>query len=147
MSYSGRFVPKNPRKYIGVGTVPIYKSRYELIVFDRLDTDSKVVRWGYEVIEIPYFCKIDNKIHKYKTDIYCEVMKDGQLQKYIIEIKSSEDLNPPSKPTLVNRKSRDRYNFKMRTYIVNMSKWRAAQDFCAKTGFKLIFLTEKDLMS
>lgn len=145
MSYTGPYQLKNPGKYMGIGTYPIYKSRNELIVFSKLDTDSKVVRWGYEILEIPYFNRIDNKIHKYKIDIYCEIRQGEMLLKCLIEIKSNEDLHPPVKPTLVNMRSRQRYNYNMRTYIVNVSKWKAAADFCKKAGFKMMFLTEKDI--
>jgi hypothetical protein len=127
------------------GPALIYKSRNELIVFDKMDNDPNVIRWGYEILEIPYFCQIDKKIHKYKTDIYCEINKGGQLLKCVIEVKQSEDLKQPSRPTLANRQSMQRYNYNMRQYIVNMNKWKAAVDFCQKAGMKMMFLTEKDL--
>lgn len=145
MSYVGRYTLKNPKKYLGIGTSPIYKSRNELIAFNKFDMDDKVLRWGYEIIEIPYFCQIDNKIHKYKTDIYCEIKKGDEIIRCIIEIKQSTDLHPPVKPTLMNQRSKQRYAYSMRSYIVNMNKWKAAADFCKKANFKMVLLTEKDL--
>lgn len=145
MSYAGRYILKNPRKYMGVGQNPIYKSRMELVVFDRLDNDPKVIRWGYEILGIPYFSKLDKKMHTYKTDIFCEVKRGEVVERYVIEIKSSSDMVQPRKPNLMNPKSKARFNFAMKTYIVNTSKWQAAQAFCNKSGLKLIFLTEKDL--
>ena len=130
---------------MGIGQFPIYKSRNELVVFSKLDTDAAVTRWGYEILDIPYFNRIDSKIHKYKVDIYCEVQRGGQLIKCLIEIKSKEDLHAPVKPTLINRRSRDRYNFAVRTYIVNSCKWKAAIEFCKKANFKMMLLTEDDI--
>ena len=146
MSYVGRYILKNPQKYMGnLGSALIYKSRNELIVFNKMDNDPNVVRWGYEILEIPYFCQIDKKIHKYRTDIYCEIKQGNQLLKCVIEVKQSEDLKTPNRPSLTNHKSMQRYNYSMRTYIINMNKWKAAVDFCKKAGFKMMFLTEKDL--
>lgn len=146
MSYSGRYNIKNQQKYMGTnGPALIYKSRNELIVFDKMDNDPKVIRWGYEILEIPYFCQVDGKIHKYRTDIYCEIMQDGTPMKCLIEVKSSEDLKQPTKPTLMNPRSQRRYTLAMRTFIVNMNKWKAAADFCKKSGIKFMFLTEKDI--
>ena len=145
MSYAGRYNLKNPKKYMGVGTNPMYKSRLELIVFNKLDIDEKILRWGYEIIQIPYFCKIDNKIHKYKVDIYCESKNETGIIRSLIEIKSSEEVRPIKKPTLMNPRSRQRYKESVRSHIVNESKWRAAVDFCKKSNIKMMILTEKDI--
>ena len=136
---------KNPKKYMGVGAAPIYKSRNELIVFSKLDTDDNVHRWGYEILNIPYFNPIDSKIHKYKIDIYCEIKQPAGLLRCLIEIKSREEMKPPKKPTLVNNLSRQRYKYAARTWAVNSAKWKAAIDFCKKSGFKIMFMDEKDI--
>ena len=109
MSYAGAYNLKNPKKYMGVGASPHYKSRNELVVFSRLDNDNNVVRWGYEIFEIPYLNPIDRKIHKYKMDIYCEVKKGTGVLKCLMEIKQSTDLLPPTKPNLMNNRIRERY--------------------------------------
>lgn len=145
MSYVGRYDLKNPKKYMGIGLVPIYKSRNELVVFSKLDNDANVIRWGYEILEIPYLNPIDRKIHKYKMDIYCEVKKGKDLLRCLVEIKQSTDLTPPKKPTLMKPTSKSRYNLAARAYAVNTAKWSAAIDLAKKTGFKLIFITEKDI--
>jgi len=145
MSYTGRYSLKNPKKYMGIGASPIYKSRNELVVFSKLDNDPNIVRWGYEILDIPYMNPIDRKIHKYKIDIYCEVKKNDSIQKCLIEIKQSTDLKMPKSPTLINQRSRQRYNYSMRSYIVNRSKWGAAETVCKQAGLKLMFITEKDI--
>lgn len=145
MSYAGVYNLKNPKKYMGIGTVPHYKSRNELIVFSRMDTDPNILRWGYEIFEIPYLNPIDGKVHKYKMDIYCESLKSGTVIKCLIEIKQSTDMVPPTRPTLMKPRSKERYKLASRTYVVNSSKWRAAIELAKKLGLKLIFLTEKDI--
>ena len=145
MSYTGRYDIKNPKKYMGVGTCPIYKSRNELVVFSRLDNDPKVIRWGYEILEIPYMNPIDRKVHKYKMDIYCEIKNGDGILRCLIEIKQSTDMVVPKAPTLANQKSRSRYNYATRTYIVNQAKWNAAIALAKQAGFKMMFITEKDI--
>jgi len=145
MSYVGRYLPKYPEKYLGVGKVPIYKSRNELVVFNRLDTDPKVIRWGYEIIKIPYFFRVDSRIHRYEADIYCEIMVNNVIQKYIIEIKSSDDLIPPQKPKVHSLKGNSNYRRNQFTYIKNMDKWTAAKQFCDANNIKFLLLTEKEI--
>lgn len=145
MSYVGRYNLKNPSKYMGVGTIPIYKSKNELMAFSVLDNQSKIIRWGYEIIEIPYRNPIDQKIHKYKVDIYCEIKEKNSILKCLIEIKQSTDLLAPRAPTLANQNSRRRYELAKRSFIVNTAKWNAVIAVAKKAGFKFMFFTEKNL--
>lgn len=146
MSYCGRYVLKNPGKYMGKGTTSIiYKSRNELVVFNGLDIEDKVIRWGYEIIRIPYFCRIDHKIHRYEVDIYCEIKNGDTISRHIIEIKSSTDLLKPKQPTAHSIKSKTKYRYDMYTWIKNTDKWNAARQFCKQAGIRFIFLTEKDI--
>jgi hypothetical protein len=145
MSYCGRMTLKNPHKYLGVGKNPIYKSRLELQVFSKMDVSDQVVRWGYEILRIPYF--LDFKAHKYLVDVYCEILKDNIKRRYAIEVKSSSDMKMPIRPTLINKKRIDNYHRAVQTYIVNRTKWAAASNFCSKVGVSFIILNESDIQS
>lgn len=146
MSHVGRYVLKNPSKYLGVGKNPVYKSGLELRAFNWLDINSKVVRWGYEIIKIPYFFQIDSKIHTYFVDIYSEVIdKNGNLAKYIAEIKSGSDIKPPVQPKSTNKRSSRNYRKSLYTYIKNTNKWKAARQVADKMNWKFILLDEKVL--
>jgi len=146
MSHVGRYKVQNPRKYMGVGQNPVYKSSLELRLFHWMDINNRVKRWGYEIIQIPYFFQLDQKIHKYFMDIYAEIItKDGSIQRYLAEVKSKSDTKPPVKPTTRNRRSTRNYRKSLYTYIKNMNKWKAAQQFAKQAGMKFIIVDESTL--
>jgi hypothetical protein len=44
----GRFIPKNPQKYIGDSTKIIGRSSWEFMLFKWLDSTPAVMRWASE---------------------------------------------------------------------------------------------------
>ncbi len=145
-SYSGSYKLENPLKYIGKGAEPIYKSHYELVMFRWLDTNIKVKRWGYELIEIPYFFPIDSKVHKYQVDIYAEIIDtEGNVSRFLAEIKPNAETKLPAYPSSKNSSAIRSYNLKKVTFIKNQAKWLAASQFCEQAGMKFKIFTETDL--
>lgn len=155
-SYKGIYKIKNKKKYIGKQD-PIYRSSWESRVCYFLDHNPNVVRWGYEIISIPY-TSIDNKIHTYILDFYAEMKtKDGKIEKYLLEVKPQKDgpiidqngnfvfPNKPKKPKINNRKSLKNYMYNMSMYMKNYKKWLAAQAYCKSNGLKFKIITENSI--
>jgi hypothetical protein len=143
-TYKGFFKPKNPQKYRGDPTNIIYRSRWELIVMGRFDTDPNVIWWQSEETVIPYKSPIDNRYHRYFTDftVYMKTA-DGKFKTAIIEVKPSSQTKPP----VVNesKKNNRRYIQEVMTWGVNEAKWKAATKYCKDRGYEFIILTEKEL--
>lgn len=131
-TYKGKFKPKNPKKYIGNVNDIIYRSLWERNAMRWCDEKAEVVKWSSETIAIPYFCKTDNKAHRYFIDLYIE-FSNGE--KYCIEIKPKKQTLPPTRKTL-NEAA---------TYAKNTSKWDAAHNWCLDRGIKFAIWTEETL--
>jgi hypothetical protein len=146
MTYVGRYLVCNRSKYFGIGQNPIYKSSLELKIMHFMDTNEKVIKWGYELIRIPYYFPIDGKIHDYVVDFVAHILNNkGELIKYLIEIKSDDDLSVPKKPSNPTSKNIKHYKNKMMIYIRNTNKWSAAEKFCKSTGFVWKLLSTRDI--
>lgn len=138
----GFFKPKNISKYKGDPTQIVYRSSWELSALMKLDSNPDVIQYSSEEIVIPYLSKIDNKIHRYFTDLWVKLkLPDGSIQEYIFEIKPSQQTIPPKKPKNLTKK----FIKEVETYTKNRSKWDAAEEYCKKRGMKFQIITEKDL--
>jgi hypothetical protein len=137
----GVFKPRCPDKYTGSHPI-LYRSSYELQTMRWLDNNPNVLSWGSESIIIPYSNPLTGRISRYFVDFnFTAKTNTGEIKKYLIEVKPSSQLAPP--PTqkkhtksLIRRRSE---------YIKNRAKWQAAQEWCAKKGYKFMFITEKHL--
>lgn len=134
----GRFIPVNPKKYMGDPTKIIYRSSWEKRFFLKLDESPNVAGWASEEVVIPYYSPVDNKMHRYFVDVLV-VSKDKVVT--LIEIKPWAQTQPPKtsgrkKSTVINE---------VMTYAVNQAKWDAARDYCAKKGWSFKIVTEKDI--
>ena len=142
MSYSGKFKPKNYKKYKGDPTKIFYRSLWERKFMVYVDNHEKIIEWGSEEVVIPYRSPLDNKVHRYSPDFYIKyVNKRGQTVREIIEVKPKKQLYPPKQPT---RRTR-RYLQEVNTYVINQAKFKAAKEYCddRKLGFRI--LTEDEL--
>ena len=141
MSYKGRFVPKNPKKYAGDSNNIIWRSTWERKVMDWLDQSESVVYWSSEELAIRYYNPIDNKIHRYFPDFIVKVKrKDGTVMTHVLEVKPEYQTKEP-----VRKRKTQKFINEYVTYTVNLSKWKAASEFCKDRGWEFRILTEKNL--
>ena len=143
MSYSGKFKPKNYKKYRGDPTKIFYRSLWERRFMVYCDNNEKIIEWGSEEVIIPYRSPLDKKVHRYFPDFYIKyINKDKQVVREIIEVKPKKQLNPPKEP----KRRTQRYLNEVTTYMVNQAKCKAAQEYCddRKLGFRI--LTEDHLV-
>lgn len=140
--YQGFFKPKNPIKYLGDPTNIIYRSSWELKFFNWCDSNSDVLAYSSEEIVVPYICPTDNKPHRYFVDALVKIKsKEGKVNTYLIEIKPSKQTDIP---VYKGRKTK-RYLIESAIFIKNQAKWKAAEEYASKRGWKFILLTEFDL--
>ena len=139
--YKGKFIPKNPAKYLGDFNSITYRSSYELKFMNLCDKNSSIQGWVSEEIAIPYRSPMDNKVHRYFVDFYIEVKEQDGVKKYLIEVKPERFTKPP-KPG--KRKTR-KYLQEIAQYGVNEAKWKSAIDFCKSQGMEFKIVTEKEL--
>ena len=141
MSYKGRFIPKNPQKYAGDVSNIVWRSTWERQVMDWLDSSDNVIYWSSEELVIKYFSPIDNKIHRYFPDFIVKIKKrDGKVMTHVIEVKPDYQTRQPTQ-----KKKTKRFIEESMTYVVNQSKWKAADEFCKDRGWVFQVLTEKHL--
>ena len=143
MSYSGRFKPKNYKKYKGDPTKIFYRSLLERRLMKWCDDNDKIIEWGSEEIVIPYRSPVDKRVHRYFPDFYVKyVNKDKQTVREIIEVKPYKQLFPPKNPV---RRTK-RYLTEVTTYMINQAKFKAAQEYCDDRKYKFRILTEKEIL-
>lgn len=142
MSYSGRFKPKNYKKYKGDPTKIVYRSLWERRFMQYCDDNTNILEWGSEEIIIPYISPVDNKVHRYFPDFYIKYRNTkGEVLHEIIEVKPKKQTKPPKEP---KRKTK-RYINEVATYLVNQAKFKAANEYCKDRKFKFRILTEDHL--
>lgn len=159
----GYYTPRNPDKYIGDLSKIIYRSSWELIFMNYVDTNDKVVAWTSEPEPgIPYYDKITQKSRIYYPDFLMRVAigedeKSGKIQvhDYLVEIKpkkeyphrlSNGQLYQP-KPTKtktgrITEKRQEQYNRELKTYLLNSYKMKAAQAFCNENNKTYLVIDE-----
>lgn len=142
-TYSGRYKPENPDKYVGDPTDIIYRSRPELVLMSRFDRDPNVLKWGSEENTIMYRCKLDGRLHRYIPDfVVLYRRKDGSTIKLLIEYKPKEQTLPPKRRPKQSDKS---YLFEAARYTRNVSKWEAARRLAKQRGWLFQIYTEEHI--
>ena len=143
MSYSGKFKPKNYKKYKGDPTKIVYRSLWERRFMVYCDNNDKIIEWGSEELIIPYRSPSDKKVHRYFPDFYIKYLnKEGNVVREIIEVKPKKQLRPPKTP----KRQTKRYLQECATFMVNQAKWKAAEEYCSDRKMKFRFLTEDHLL-
>ena len=136
----GFYKLRNPDKYVGDCNKVVYRSSWELSMNQFLDGNSKILRWSSEEIFIPYLKPTDGKVHRYFPDYWVEYEnRDGNIIQEILEVKPSNQVHPNEKRRLSE--------YDKITYAINVSKWKAATEFCNKRGIKFRLLTEKQMFT
>jgi hypothetical protein len=144
------YTPINKEKYIGKSSWAVCRSSWERKMCQWLDNNPYVVKWASEPLSIPY---IDNtqkdykgmpKKRKYYPDYLCHILnQNNKIDIWLIEIKPYKETLPPTKG---KNKSRKTQVYEAKTYSVNQSKWKSAENYCKKRGWKFKILTEKQLL-
>ena len=143
MSYSGRYIPSNTKKYKGNPTTIYYRSLWERKFMVYCDKNPRVLEWGSEELVIPYRLPTDGKIHRYFPDFYVKVRtKNGSVKKYVIEVKPKNQCTPPEKTP---KRRTGKWFSRVRTWGINKAKWKSAEEFCKSHGMQFKILTEDHL--
>lgn len=157
----GTFIPKNVDKCFNYnGQYPdakpiTFRSSWEKILCNFCDMQENVLAYGSEILELPYYSEIDNKMHRYVTDfVMVTKSRDGSIKKWVIEVKPESQAarldehgnlimpKPPKKPT-----QRRLALWQERCNVIrrNNEKWSVAKDFCYKKGYIFKVITEREL--
>ena len=143
MSYKGKYIPNNPKKYKGNPSQVIYRSLWERKVMVYCDRNDKVIEWGSEEVIVPYRSPWDGKIHRYFPDLYMKVeQKSGNVKKFLIEVKPKSQCKSPVKNP--KRKTRNWYK-QVKAWGINQAKWKSAEEYCKDKGMEFKILTEDHL--
>jgi hypothetical protein len=141
-SYKGKFSPKNVNKYLGDPTNIVWRSLWERSVMVHLDLNTNVIGWSNEEIVIPYLSPVDNRWHRYFPDFFVRVKnKNNQIEAMVIEVKPKDQTKPPETPKRIT----PRYINEVKTWGVNESKWKAAEQYCLDRNWKFLVVTEDNL--
>ena len=133
--------PQFPTKYKGNVDNIVYRSNYELVAFRFFDLNSNVLEWSSEETIIPYANPLTGRVSRYFVDFNITLRnKNGEIKKYLVEIKPSVQTVPPI-PTKNTRSLLRR----QAEYVKNRAKWEAATQFATKKGSEFVVLTEKHL--
>lgn len=145
----GFYRPINPKKYIGTvnGSVTDikYRSSWELRFMKYLDNSENCLRWNSEGVRIPYISPVDGNLHHYWMDFYVEFEVGDIVEKYLIEIKPFSQTKPPENIKRRTEKQLQRYINESKTYLVNVAKWKAAEEYAKVNNIKFAILTEHNL--
>ena len=148
MSYSGKFKPKNYKKYRGDPTKIYYRSLWERRFMMYCDNNTAIIEWGSEEIVIPYISPVDKRVHRYFPDFLVkQINKNGIKETILIEVKPKAQTIPPDiskKSTSKGNVSR-KYINEVKTWGINQAKWKAAEDYCKDRGWKFQIMHEGHL--
>ena len=143
MAYKGKYIPINPKKYVGNSSQVIYRSLWERKLMVYCDRNDNIIEWGSEEVIVPYRSPWDGKMHRYFPDFYMKVKQtNGTHKKFIIEVKPKAQCKEPTKTT--KRKTRKWYK-EVQTWGINQAKWKSATDYCENRGMEFKILTEDHL--
>jgi hypothetical protein len=131
-----RYNIKNPEKYLG-NKVPFYRSSWEWRFMKFCDEHSSIVKWGSEVIKIPYRNPFTGKYTVYVPDFFISYVDANNVQhNELIEVK-------PLNQTSLKEAKRSRRN---QAYaVLNEAKWAAAKAYCKQSGIQFRIITENDI--
>jgi hypothetical protein len=132
----GKFVLKNPAKYIGTKT-PTYRSGWEFTFMKFCDEHPAITQWASEAVRIPYRNPLSGKQTIYVPDFFIAYADKGGMQRVeLIEVK-------PSNQAVKERLGKSRHN--QAHWIINQAKWEAARAWCKQQKITFRIVTENDI--
>mgnify|MGYP002639622069 FL=1 len=142
MAYSGKFRPRNPKKYKGDSSKIVYRSSWEARCMNYFDLNDNILWWASEEVIVPYRDPVTNKARRYFPDFIIKIkQRTGSIETIMIEVKPQYQKDPPK----TQARNTKKYIKEVYTYTVNQMKWRAASEYCLDRKWKFMVLTEKDL--
>lgn len=139
----GKYRPKNPNKYNGDCTNIVYRSSYELKMFQYCDLKENIIYWESEEKVIPYLDPITGRYKRYFPDVFIKYKdSQGNVRKALIEIKPKKDLIEPEKNPKRRTKS---WVYRVQTWARNQAKWAAAREWCKDRNMEFKIFTEQEL--
>jgi hypothetical protein len=126
------------KKYQGIGPI-IYRSSWERKFCIYCERNPEILSWTSENLCIEYFNVNDNQYHNYFPDFLVK-LKSGDI--IIVEVKPKAQLQKPSLPKINTKKSIDSYKWSYQTWITNMCKKKAAEEYASVRGWKYMIVTE-----
>jgi len=140
----GYYIPENKEKYVGNAQQIFFRSSWELKLMIFLDRNPLIEKWASEPFPIQYINLGDKTKHKYYIDFWA--ITGGK--KWLLEVKPIAECFPPKQLNALNEKLTtkkiQRYNKECLTYIRNISKWKAAKQFCDSQGWIFYIFSEDD---
>jgi hypothetical protein len=101
------------------------------------DLSDEVKSWSSEEVVIPYLYEVDKRYHRYFMD-FKVTWKDGTIS--LIEVKPNKETSPPT-----GQKRTKKYINEGLTYIKNVNKWDAANEYAKDRGWRFEIWTEIEL--
>ena len=137
------FKPKNPSKYVGDPNKIEMRSSWEMKFANYGDMNPSVIPWNSEGVKVPYLSSSEQKQRTYHVDFLIKVStRNGTTETLLIEIKPYKQTIKP-----VKKKGQREVTYlnEQKTYEVNMDKWKHANEFAKKNGWRFVVMTEEQL--
>lgn len=152
----GLFVPKNKEKLIKANSQGgvYYRSGLEHKMMIYLDNNENIRSWSSEYIKIPYekteyvneTQMWETTKHTYYPDFYYELVRsDGSVTKVVAEVKPSSETREPKIPQNPTAKQLKNFEYALKMWNKNLSKWKYMIEWCERKGFEFIIITEERL--
>lgn len=152
----GLFVPKNKEKLIKANSQGgvYYRSGLEHKMMIYLDNNESIRSWSSEYIKIPYekteyvneTQMWETTKHTYYPDFYYELVRsDGTVTKVVAEVKPSSETREPKIPQNPTAKQLKNFEYALKMWNKNLSKWKYMIEWCERKGFEFIIITEERL--
>lgn len=154
--HQGLFTPKNKDKVIKLNTQGglYFRSGLEQKMMIYLDNNENIINWGAENMRVPYekteWISEDQEFktssHNYYPDFYYELRKsDGTTSKVVAEVKPFSETIEPKLANNPTSKQLKNFEYALKMYNKNLSKWKYMIAYCERKGFEFIIITEKHL--
>lgn len=119
-----------------------------------LDINNNIISWGAENLAIPYQKTdynentkiLETTKHTYYPDFYYELRRsDGSISRVVAEVKPSSETSEPKLHTNPTAKQLKNFEYALKMWNKNLSKWKYMIEYCQRKGFDFIIITEEHL--
>ena len=150
----GVYHVNNLPKYMGT-KMPFYRSSWELTFCRYCDSCDAIVKWGSELVKVPYFDSVRGRKRYYYTDFVVIFKRGDEAVTQLIEIKPWRETVDPNRLSLYEgnktktgkpkKKQKSTILYEQQTWETNSCKWAAARAMCNENGWEFKVLTEYEL--